>query len=198
MKVSSILPEMTNRDRRALAVGAVSIAAMIAFVKVVPSLRRWDDRLELRQALLTRQVSAARQLLGHDRAMRDSLSARSRALEGVEVGLLRAESKSAAEAALASLVSATAAAAGVKIDALALDADVDDGVELVTVSGGATGDIAGVAQFISALEAERARLALRSMSIRPSDVATVDTRAESLRLEFTVQAQVRTAARSVR
>lgn len=198
MKVSSILPEMTNRDRRALAVGAVSIAAMIAFVKVVPSLRRWNDRLELRQVLLTRQVSAARQLLGHDRAMRDSLSARSRALEGVEVGLLRAESKSAAEAALASLVSATAAAAGVKIDALALDADVDDGVELVTVSGGATGDIAGVAQFISALEAERARLALRSMSIRPSDVATVDTRAESLRLEFTVQAQVRTAARSVR
>ena len=187
---------ISDRDRRTLAVGAGCILCMILVARVVPAKRRWDARTEMRAMVLAHQVADARSLVAREKVARDALTARTRALDRVETGLIRADTKSAGEAALAALVSTVAASAGIKVDALALDADAANGGSLrsVSVTGGATGDLQGLASFLAALEHASSRVAVRALSITPSDPAAPDTRAESLRFEFTVEAQVIAAA----
>lgn len=189
------LPAMTQRERRVLTVGSACIIAMIAFAKVLPGIRKWEDDAAVRQALLTRELATGQVTVAQERAMRDSLKSRTRALQSRETGLLQGESRSAAEGALAAVVSATAASAGLKIDALALDGEIDEGVQVVSVTGAATGDIAGLTDFFAALERAPSRPRVRAVSITPSDAAGPDTRAETLRLEFTIDAQVIAAGR---
>jgi len=191
------IPRMAERDRRALAAGAACILLMILGIRVIQAVRQWEIHVALREALLMRQLAESRRIVGHEKAAADTLRSRARALTALEAGLMRAESKSAGEAALAALVSTTATSAGIKLDALALDAAADrgGGIGIVSVTGGAAGDIEGVAAFVASLERMPARVATRSISISDADPAAPDTRAELLRLEFTIEAQVVSASR---
>lgn len=191
------IPRMAERDRRVLAAGAACILLMILGIRVIPAVRRWEIRVALREALLMRQLAESRRVVGHEQEVADTLRFRAHLLTALEAGLIRAQSKSAGEAALAALVSTTAQSAGIKLDALALDAAADrgGGIGIVSVTGGATGDIEGVAAFVAALERVPARVATRSIAISDADPAAPETRAELLRLEFTVEAQVVSAGR---
>ena len=193
-------PPMSSRDRRALAVGATSLLLIIGLARVVPAERRWRARTELRATLLAREVAAARTLVAGEKATRDSLAARARVLHLSDARLMHADNTSAGEAALAALVGTAARSSNIKVDALALDANGGDGgsIRTVAVTGGATGDIQGIARFVAAIERAPARLAVRALSITSSDVAAPDTRAETLRLEFTVEAQILAAAPRIR
>jgi hypothetical protein len=172
---------------------------MILVAKVLPAERRWDTRVEMRAAGLDREVASARSLVSRETATRDAVAMRMRALRMLEAGLLRAETKSGGETSLAALVSTAAATAGIKLDALSLDSDAGDHgrIRTASVTGGATGDIQGLAMFLGALETAQGRVAVRALSITQADAAGPDTRAETLRLEFTVQAQVITVARAI-
>lgn len=196
MIASRAFPAISDRDRRTLVVGVACILFMIFIVRVVPAKRRWDARAEARAMVLAHEVADARNLVAREKATRDALTARTRMLGRLNARLIHVDSKSAGEAALAALVSAAATSAGIKVDALALDADAAGGGSLRTVSvtGGATGDLQGLALFLTALERAPSRLAVRALSITQSDPTAPDTRAESLRFEFTVQAQVITAS----
>ena len=193
-----LLPVMSDRDRRALAAGATCIVLTVMLGTVIPAERRWQAHAEIRAALLSRELAEARAVLSREIATRDSVVARVRMLQTVERDLVRVESKSSGEATLAALVSTAAASSGIKVDALALDADgVDAGpLEYVSVTGDATGDIQSLAAFLTAMERASARVAFRALSITQSDAGAPDTRAENLRLEFTVQAQVISASRA--
>src|SRR6185312_11970160 len=127
----------------ALAAGATCIVVMVALARVLPAERKWQRRVEIRAATLSGEVADARAALSLEKATRDSVDARARELKAVERDLLRADSKSSGEATLAALVSAAAASSGIKIDALALDADGSDvgPLQYVSVTGDATGDI---------------------------------------------------------
>ena len=190
---------LSERDRRTVAYGATCILFMILVAKVLPAERRWDTRVEMRAAVLEREVVDARSMVSRETATRDTVAMRMRALRMLEGGLLRAETKSGGETSLAALVSTAAATAGIKLDALSLDSDVGDNgrIRTASVTGGATGDIQGLATFLGALEGAQARLAVRALAVTQSDAASPDTRAETLRLEFTVEAQVITVARAI-
>lgn len=199
MSAARRLLTLSERDRRTIALGAMCILLMILVAKVLPAERRWDTRVEMRAALVEREVADARSLVGRETTTRNAVAMRTRALRMLEAGLLRAETKSGGETSLAALVSTAAATAGIKVDALSLDSDAGDHGRLRTasVTGGATGDIQGLAMFLGVLESTRARLAVRALSVTQPDPASPETRAETLRLEFTVQAQVITAARTI-
>jgi len=193
-----LLPAMSDRDRRALAAGATCIVFMVVLGRVLPAERKWQARAEIRAALLSGEVADARAVLSREKTTRDSVAARASMLKAVERDLLRAESKASGEATLAALVSAAAASSGIKVDALALDGDgADPGpLHYVSVSGDATGDIESLATFLAAIERAPARVAFRALSITQSDAGAPDIRAENLRLEFTVQAQVISTSRA--
>ena len=194
----ALLPAMSDRDRRALAAGATCIVFMVAVGRALPAERKWQAGAEIRAALLSREVADARAVLSREKTTRDSVAARASMLKAVERDLLRAESKASGEATLAALVSAAAASSGITIDALALAADGSDvgPLQYVSVTGDATGDIQSLAAFLTAMERASARVAFRALSITQSDAGAPDTRAENLRLEFTVQAQVISASRA--
>lgn len=175
------------------------IFGMILVAKILPAERRWGDREERRARLSERELAEARSLVSEEGTTREALAARSPELRKLEVGLVRSETKSGGETALAAVISTAAAAAGIKVGALALDTDTGDHGTLRTVSvtAEASGDIQGLASFLGALEGTRSRLAVRALSITPSDPVAPETRAETLRLELTVQAQVITAARMI-
>jgi len=193
-----VLPAMSNRDRRALAAGATCMVLVVVLGRLVPAERSWAARAEIRAAMLSRELSEARMVIGNEKATRDSVVARARVLQRRERDLLHVEGKSNGEAALAAIVSTAAASADIKIDALALDADAgnDGSLQSVAVTGGATGDIQALAAFLTAIERASAHVAVRALSITQSDAASPDTRSENLRLEFTVQAQVISASRA--
>ena len=199
MSAALRLLTLSERDRRTIAVGATCILFMILVAKVLPAERRWDTHVEMRVAVLEREVADARSMMSRETATRDAVAKRTRALRMLEAGLLRAETKSGGETSLAALVSTAAATAGIKLDGLSLDSDAGDNgrIRTASVTGGATGDIQGLAMFLGALESTQARLAVRALSVTQSDVASPETRAEALRLEFTVQAQVITAERMI-
>lgn len=193
------LQAVSTRDRRTIAVGMACIFGMILVAKILPAERKWDDREEMRAMLSERELAEARSLISEEGSTREALAARSRELRKLEVGLVRSETISGGETALAAVISTAAAAAGIKVGALALDTDTGDHGTLRTVSvtAEASGDIQGLASFLGALEGTRSRLAVRALSITPSDPVAPETRAETLRLELTVQAQVITAARMI-
>lgn len=199
MSAALRLLTLSERDRRTIAVGATCILFMILVAKVLPAERRWETRVEMRAAVLEREVDDARSMVSRETATRDAVAKHTRALRMLEAGLLRAETKSGAETSLAALISTAAATSGIKLDALSLDSDAGNygRIRTASVTGGATGDIQGLATFVSALESARARLAVRALSITQPDAASPETRAETLRLEFTVQAQVITAERMI-
>lgn len=199
MNAALRLQAISNRDRHTIAVGVVCIFGMMLGARILPAERRWGDRAVMRAMLSERELAEARSLVSEEGSMREALAGRTRALRKIEVGLLRSETKSGGETALAAVISTAAATAGIKVGALALDTDPGDhgALRTVSVTAEATGDIQGLASFLRALESAPSRLAVRALSITPSDPVAPETRAETLRLEFTVQAKVITAARTV-
>lgn len=189
-------PVMAARDRRALTAGAICILLVVILGRVVPAERAWAGRAEIRAALLSRELAEARFVIANENATRDSAAARARLVRTIERSLLHVESRSSGDGAVAALVSKAAASSGIKVDALALDADGGDNgaLQSLAVTGGATGDIQALAAFLTAIERDSAHVAVRALSITQSDAASPDTRAENLRLEFTVQAQVISAS----
>jgi hypothetical protein len=110
----------------------------------------------------------------------------------VEPVFVNGSEVAAATAALAAVVADAATGSGLRMGALqtnngATPADSGD-VQHVSVRGEASGDVTAVTQFLAALEGRLPLLAVRELSVAKGESNTAAGRAESLHLDFVIDA----------
>jgi|GEM_PF-959082 len=185
-----ILPSaMSQRDRRALLVGAVTVLLMVVLSRGLPAWSSWQRRMREDARVARTEAARAEALLGIGRAIEDSLAARDERYVALAPKLLGGESPAAAGATLAGLVSGAAASSGVRVGAVQIRPDTGStgAFTRVTVRADATGDIRGVTKMLSTLERGPALLAIRSFSIDQPEPAAANDRMEALRVTLEVQ-----------
>ncbi len=179
---------MTQRDRRALAVGGAVVLAAVLLLRVLPwSVRRVlavERDLRARAALLAR----ARADLGEGGALRDSAAALGQALVGLAPKILSGGTAAEAAADLSGQVNHAAAANQVKLDRLDPVPDSAGAGRLrrATLRAAVECDVRGLAGMLQALELGKTVLAVRGLRVTAVDVGSPDRNPEVLRVELTV------------
>ena len=199
MIASLALPRLSDRDRRTLVRGGVSIAAVLILGKGVPAYRGWvRDTAQARTEELADETRATA-LIAAVPSLRDSLRARSTRALALAPAILDGNNPAAAAATLASLIGDAATDADVSLGALEPRSDARSGVNgssataprghvlaPVSVHGTLTGDVVGVSQFLSDLEHGPQLLSVRDLTISQSDPGAGSNEMETLHAEFTV------------
>jgi len=183
---------VSPREKRTLALGALTIGSLVLLGPVRRGERGWSMRArtscESARAQLERSLAA----LSGAKSVRDSLTARRLRFEHVSTSFLTADTRSGAGPALAGLVSRLSATASLTINGM--DVEVDSApsraIAIATVRLSGTGDVSEVSSFVSHLEANPARLSIRAFTLTQPEPSAAKTRAEALRLDLTVSALV--------
>jgi hypothetical protein len=184
---------LTPRDRRAIGLGVLVIAATLLVSRGLPAWRARRRGAERSARATTAALTRDEALLRQRRILADTLAAREARLRALNAMLFRGESRAAATAALGGQVSRAASAAGVTLGAVALTSDSAAalGLRRIRAQGEATGDIQGIARFLAALDLGPHRLALVTLRITQSDPAAPDDHVEALALSFTIEGLMR-------
>jgi hypothetical protein len=179
----------SQRDRRALLVGAITVFTMMALSRGLPAWSAWQRRVREDARVSRAGAERARALLGIHGAIEDSLAARDERFVALAPKLLGGESPTAAGATLAGLVSGAAAGAGVRLGAVEIRPDTagPGAFTRVAVRADATGDIRGVTKMLAALERGPTLLAIRSFSIDQPEPAAASDRMEALHVTLEVE-----------
>jgi hypothetical protein len=182
-------PGMSPRDRRALAVGVISIGSLVTLSRGLPAWRGWQQAAQEDVTAATTDLARAHSLLSMSSAIDDSLAARNDRFLALAPALLGGESPAAAGATLAGLVSGAAATSGVRLGAVQIRPDTvsSDTFTRISVRADATGDISGVTKMLTTLERGPTLLAIRALSIDQSEPAATSDRMEALRVTIVVE-----------
>ncbi|HEU0013975.1 MAG TPA: type II secretion system protein GspM [Longimicrobium sp.] len=184
-----MIARMSDRDRRVLVMGAIAIALMLLLTRGLPAWRRWDR--DARAAAAEMAAEAARAEAGVRRlpAALDSLQARKARLVALGQSLLDGDTPAAAGATLASLVTGAAARAGVQTGSVQVRPDTTAGATFsrIRVSADGVGDLPAITRMLTLLEGAPELLAVRALAITQPDAGGPADRAESLRVEITVE-----------
>lgn len=180
---------ISARERRVLLAGGGLIAALLLAVRGIPAWKRWDADA---RAGAAEQMQAAARAAADVRGLsvlEDSVTARQARLVALAPRVLDGATPAAAGATLASLVSGAAARSGVSLGTVQVlgDTAAQGTFARVAVHGDATGDLAGISALLARLEEGPELLAVREISITQPEPGGPADRAESLRLEFTVE-----------
>lgn len=180
---------LNRRERRVLVVGGTLIAGMFGFSRGVPAWSQWRRDARASAAEMTAEVARAEASVARLESTLDSLEARKSRLVQLAPRFVGIESPSAAASALATLVSGTAQASGVRVSSIQVGHDTTPGlvVRRVWVNAELEGDIRGVASLLSALERGPTLLAIREMSISQPDPAAHADLPESLGVRLRVE-----------
>jgi hypothetical protein len=180
---------MSERDRRVLVAGGAVILLILLLGRGIPAWRRWDEGVraeaEGRMEAAARAEAAVRDLP----AGLDSLEARRERFLALGGSLLEGESPAAAGAALAGLLSGTAARAGVQLGSVQVRPDTAAaGAFLrVWVRADATGDLPSITRMLTLLEGAPERLRVRELSITQPSPGGPAEQPEALRVEVAVE-----------
>jgi hypothetical protein len=181
---------ISERDRRVLTIGVVSIGLLLLVGRGIPAWSRWDADARASAAELEAEAVNAEAAVRALPALRDSSAARRQRLAVLAPALVSGESEASAGAALASLVSGAASRAGVQLGAVQLarpDSTARTVFTRVRVSTDATGDLPSLLRFLRALEGGPTMLAVREWSISQPNAGGPADRPEQLRLELSVE-----------
>ena len=105
---------ISRRDRRTLALGSAVLAVLLSGSRGVPAWRAWVTESRASASELSGQVARIRAAVPLRKALRDTLRARRGRVAALEMGLVEGDTPAVAAATLASMLSESAAAAGVK------------------------------------------------------------------------------------
>ena len=178
---------MTPRDRRALVLGGVAVAGALLGLRLLPWTVRGIGDLHRRAAESVQTLARARAVLDASPARRDSLA---RALIGIVAlapKLVDGSSSAEAGASLSGLVSLAASRHALRV--LRLDPLPDSAAAVfgrVAVRTELEGDLAGLTQFLHALEAGEPVLSATRLAVLAPDPAATG-RPEVLRIEARVE-----------
>jgi len=181
---------MTERDRRALLVGAGVVLATVLLLRVLP----WTVRsavaaeagLRHRAALLAR----ARADLADASTLRDSAGRLSLALVGLAPKILSGNSPAEAVADLSGRVNLAVSGHQGKLERVdpVSDSTVAGRLHRVTLRVGVECDVRGLAEVLEALEFGKVVLSLRDLRVTAVDAGSLDKVPEVLRVGMTVAA----------
>ena len=178
---------MTARNRRALLLGAGTVAAAFLVLRVAPWAGRaalaWRGRVAEQREALVRE----RDLLAAEPVLKDSLARALSEVVALAPRLAAVGSAAEASASLASLVSLTAGRHGLKVVRMDPLPDSTAGVfTCVVVHAELEGDVRGLVQMLRALEAGDPLLTVVTLSVdAPAPGASRNT-AESLHIALTI------------
>ena len=180
---------LSQRDRRAVIGGMLTIVAVLGGGRVVPRVNQWSESVRKSARALDDQLSDEAASIRDLRRARDSLIARQVRLLALDSLILEGETPPLAAASLAELVSDVAEDADVQISAVQLrcDTSAKRSFVLVEVEVSATGDLASVAAFLSQLESGTKLLRLKSLALVAQQASgQVSDKAQSVRADVTV------------
>lgn len=188
-KLAGVGQVMSARDRRALAIGVISIGSLVTVSRGLPAWRIWRQSVNEEATASATDLARVRSLLAMSNEIGDSLAARNDRFLALAPALLGGKSPAAAGATLAGLVSGAAATSGVRLGAVQIRSDTasSETFTRISVRADATGDIAGVTKMIASLERGPTLLAIRSLSIDQSEPAATSDRMETLRISIVVE-----------
>lgn len=183
---------MTPRELRFVIIGGIVISSLLGVGEGWPRLR---ERVEVgRDRSWQAQVQLAKvdaAIAARDRIV-DSLAVARERFVALAPRLLAGRSPQEAVANLVSLASAAASAPGLRMTAVQSTADSVSGhyFVAVVVRGDLVGDIAGVCDFLHALESGPVSVGLRSLLIEQQEPAAPADRPEQLHVRFALQGLV--------
>jgi len=185
-----VFSALSPRDRRALAIGVMSIGGLVIVGRVVPAWRDWE------QAAVASANSAARTaardlvLAQNARAIRDSLAARRARLTSLAPTWLIGDSPAAAGAGLAAIITRAATDAAMTLGTLDIRTDSAGHAAFVPVHVrvGVSGDIQGLAMLLASLDRGPVALNVASLDVQGGDPAAPSQRPEVLHADLTIEA----------
>lgn len=183
------LSALSPRDRRTLLLGAAAIVAILLGSRGVPAYLRWTEERRAAAEEMVAEATRAENDLRVLGAMADSLEARRDRVVALGPAIVDGDSPAAAGAALSSVLASAAAGAGVRLGAVQVSADTAAAGTFRRVGArtDVTGDLSGIARFLSSLERAPELLAVREVAITQPDAGGAPDRPEALRLELSVE-----------
>lgn len=180
---------LAPRDRRVLAIGAITVTLLVAGTKGIPAWRSWVRDTRAEAAELAREAARAQGSVAMAGALRDSLSARRARLEELAPSVVEGDTPAVAAGALAELLSNAAAESNVRLGSVQLRTDTTSRATFSRVGLRAdfTGDIIGVASMLYLLEGGAELLSIRELSITQPEPAAGNDRPEALRVSLLVE-----------
>lgn len=180
---------ISSRDRRTLALGGLVIGTIVMMSCGLPIWREWDARTRTDAHELSAELSILERDLSRLTALGDSARVRSGRADALRDRLIEGETVSAAGAALATTVTDLADDLGIKVSAVQIrpDSVFRANHARVAVRLTASGDVIHLTDLLTALETGTLLLAVRELSISPSDAFAPDAQPEVLRFQLLVE-----------
>jgi hypothetical protein len=187
---------LSHRDRVAVLVGSIGIAAIIGGGKGLPALRRWEADISTRAVQAGQQLQNAQHGVATLRETRDSAVALDRRLSVARSDMILATTPEAAAAALAAMVEQLAEDEGVRVGTLTLRPDtvVRAGMARAGIRISAEGDVEGLAGLLYALESGDTTVSVTELTVSQAEPAAPSSRQEVLRIEMLLVTQARIQA----
>ena len=181
---------LSPRDRRALAIGAVSIGSLVIVGRVGPAWRDWQHAVVASANDAARTEARDDVLARNARAIHDSLAARQARLTALAAAWLTGDSPAAAGAGLAAVITRAATDAAMTLGALDIHTDsaAQSPFVPVHVRASVSVDIQGLVTLLAALDRGPVVVNVASLDVQAGDPAAPPQRAEVLRADLTIEA----------
>lgn len=180
---------LSDRDRRALYIGFMSVSLLIVLARGVPLWLSWTRAAQEDVRAMTMELARADALVSARRMLADSLSARGDRLVSVMPAFLAGSSPEAAGATLAGIISQAATDSRVDMSSMQVRVDSLGTSEVARVSlrAVASGDVSGVMEMLAALEGAPELLAIRSLRIDQPEPDASPATMERLQVTLVVE-----------
>jgi hypothetical protein len=181
---------ISARDRRVLVLGVVVVTVLLVVGRGVPALLARGTQQRQRAAVVGEQATRAEWSVREADRTRRALAQVRTELATFDSALVSGAVPSAASAALAELVSDAASSADARIASIQLAADTlaaRPALARVSARVSVSGDLMSIAQLIQMLEEGPQLLAVRELSVAPSQPGIARGQVETLQAEMLVE-----------
>ena len=188
---------LSSRDTRVLVAGVGVVFAILLVGRALPALARLTDERRQRAALALSEVERIASSRRNAARTRKALARLRPQLAAWDSALVVEGEPGTASARLAELLGEGAESAEARLGAVQLSADtvaIGGALMRARVRANVTGDLMSIALFIESIEAGPPLVAVRELSIAPSQAGTVPGQSETLQAEVWVEGLFRRAA----
>jgi len=184
------LTSLTARDKRALSVAAMSIALLL-MIRLIPALLSWRNGQVERARLQIASVLVVSYAAQGSRVVEDSLVARRVRLAALDSAFVPAVRNGSAAEALAEFLTDAAERANVLLSSVRLESAPDSAAKArvvgsIRVHASLSGNLAGIARLLTAIERPPRLLAVRQLSITQRDPNVPHQKDETLEAEIVI------------
>jgi hypothetical protein len=189
---------LTAGDRRTLMRGGFAMLLIAGVGKGVPALREWERLQRGAAAEAIARADLTRHAIAVASAQRAQLADAGRRLAALDSTLIRAGTPAEAGSTLASIITAAADSANVKVSSISVrsDSGFAGSYARSAVRVNCIGDVMGLMTFLASLETGDTALSVKELAVVQSEPGAPEGRQESLRFEVLIEALARKVAGS--